>query len=99
MPTRGATSRQTAKAAGEYGGNPCLSTANLCAPGTLAAVTQLLTAGHDGVILLTPFASGSCSMVDSDGKLTALRQAGALHPRPQAVTDPLFAAHPFFDAR
>src|SRR5206468_2984443 len=53
----------------------------------------------DGVILLTPFASGSCSMVDSDGKLTALRQAGALHPRPQAVTDPLFAAHPFFDAR
>jgi hypothetical protein len=32
-------------------------------------------------------------------KGAALRAAGALHPRPELVTDPLFAAHPFFDPR
>jgi len=32
-------------------------------------------------------------------KVVALRSAGALHPRPQTVRDPLFAAHLFFDAR
>jgi transposase len=35
----------------------------------------------------------------SDEKLSALRSAGALHPRPQTVRDPLFTSHPFFDAR
>jgi transposase len=34
-----------------------------------------------------------------DEKVAALRSAGALHPRPQTVRDPLFAAHPFFDTR
>lgn len=37
--------------------------------------------------------------VPLDEKVVALRSAGALHPRPQTVRDPLFAAHPFFDAR
>jgi transposase len=32
-----------------------------------------------------------------DAKAEALRAAGALHPRPQAVRDPLFEAHEFFD--
>ena len=31
-------------------------------------------------------------------KLDALKAAGALHPRPQDVTDPLFRESPFFDA-
>jgi hypothetical protein len=32
-------------------------------------------------------------------KLEALKAEGALHPRPQDVTDPLFRESPFFDAR
>jgi transposase len=32
-------------------------------------------------------------------KAAALRQRGSLHPRPQAVRDPLFATTEFFDAR
>ncbi|MGH7447811.1 MAG: helix-turn-helix domain-containing protein [Longimicrobiales bacterium] len=32
-------------------------------------------------------------------KLEALQEHGALHPRPQDVTDPLFHESPFFDAR
>jgi transposase len=34
-----------------------------------------------------------------DAKLAALRAVAAAHPHPQAVTDPLFQEHPFFDAR
>ena len=34
-----------------------------------------------------------------DAKAEALRAAGALHPRPQAVRDPLFGSHDFFDPR
>jgi transposase len=34
-----------------------------------------------------------------DAKEEALRTAGALHPRPQAVRDPLFESHEFFDPR
>ncbi len=34
-----------------------------------------------------------------DAKVEALRAAGALHPRPQAVRDPLFESHEFFDPR
>ena len=34
-----------------------------------------------------------------DDKVAALRQTGALHSRPQSVTDPLFRSLPFFDAR
>jgi transposase len=34
-----------------------------------------------------------------DPKLESLRQNGTLNPRPQAVTDELFASHDFFDAR
>jgi transposase len=34
-----------------------------------------------------------------DAKAEALRAHGALHPRPQAVQAPLFAAHDFFDPR
>ena len=35
----------------------------------------------------------------SDPKLAALRAQGALHPRPEAVRDPLFDTHAFFDRR
>jgi len=34
-----------------------------------------------------------------DPKSAALRAHGALHPRPQAVRDPLFGSHDFFDPR
>jgi transposase len=34
-----------------------------------------------------------------DAKAEALRAQGALHPRPDAVRDPLFGSHEFFDAR
>lgn len=34
-----------------------------------------------------------------DPKTAALRAAGALHPRPEAVHDEAFAGHPFFDRR
>ncbi len=34
-----------------------------------------------------------------DPKLDALRQQGSLNPRPQRVTDPLFASTDFFDRR
>ena len=34
-----------------------------------------------------------------DPKVAALRAAGALHPQPERVQDPAFAAHPFFDRR
>jgi transposase len=34
-----------------------------------------------------------------DPKRQSLRQQSVLHPHPQAVTDPLFADHEFFDAR
>jgi transposase len=34
-----------------------------------------------------------------DAKADALRAHGALHPRPEAVQDPLFASHDFFDRR
>jgi transposase len=34
-----------------------------------------------------------------DVKTTALRTAGALHPHPEAVQDPVFGTHEFFDAR
>lgn len=33
----------------------------------------------------------------ADQKLKALRASGAVHPRPQDVTDPLFRGSPFFD--
>jgi transposase len=34
-----------------------------------------------------------------DPKVAALRARGCLHPRPDAVRDPLFSDHEFFDAR
>lgn len=34
-----------------------------------------------------------------DAKAEALRAQGALHPRPDAVRDPLFGSHEFFDPR
>jgi transposase len=34
-----------------------------------------------------------------DAKVDALRAQGALHPRPDAVRDPLCGSHEFFDAR
>jgi transposase len=36
---------------------------------------------------------------DHDGKVEALRASRTLNPRPEAVTDPAFAAGGFFDAR
>jgi transposase len=38
-------------------------------------------------------------MPRKDPKLEALREAGSLNPRPQDVTDPLFANDSFFDPR
>ena|SRR3990167_9366261 len=35
----------------------------------------------------------------TDPKALALRRQGCLHPHPEQVTDPLFAASDFFDAR
>ena len=35
----------------------------------------------------------------SDPKTQALREAGALHPHPEAVRDEAFLNHPFFDPR
>ena len=34
-----------------------------------------------------------------DAKTQALREAGALHPHPDAVRDDAFLSHPFFDPR
>ena len=34
-----------------------------------------------------------------DAKSEALRESGALNPRPQLVTDPSFLGHEFFDSR
>ena len=34
-----------------------------------------------------------------DAKTQALREAGALHPHPEAVRDDAFVSHPFFDPR
>ena len=34
-----------------------------------------------------------------DGKSQALRDAGALHPHPEAIRDEAFLRHPFFDPR
>jgi transposase len=34
-----------------------------------------------------------------DAKVEALRAQGALHPRPEAIRDPLVGSHEFFDAR
>jgi transposase len=39
------------------------------------------------------------SPASEDPKVAALRAAGALHPRPDAVQDPAFARHEFFDRR
>lgn len=36
---------------------------------------------------------------DRDGKKEALRKQGALNPKPEQVTDPLFQQDPFFDPR
>jgi transposase len=36
---------------------------------------------------------------DRDGKQEALRKQGALNPKPEQVTDPLFRRDPFFDPR
>lgn len=38
-------------------------------------------------------------LTQEDAKATALRAAGALHPRPEAVRDEEFARHAFFDRR
>ena len=38
-------------------------------------------------------------MPEKDPKLEALREQGALNPRPREVTDPLFATDSFFDPR
>jgi transposase len=37
--------------------------------------------------------------VRRDAKAAALRAQGTLHPHPEAVRDPLFETHPFFDQR
>jgi hypothetical protein len=55
-----------------------------------------LTSGRScGIIIFTMARRSS----RRDAKEEALRAAGALHPRPQAVRDPLFESHEFFDPR
>lgn len=54
------------------------------------------------IINVTKHESQGCVLAvhgAADGKAQALRAAGALHLRPGSVTDPAFAAHPFFDPR
>src|SRR2546428_1145243 len=48
-----------------------------------------------GIIILTM----TPRSLRRDAKADALRGHGALHPRPQAVQDPLFVSHDFFDRR
>src|ERR1700680_2879622 len=55
-----------------------------------------LTRWHLGGIITFTMAKRSSRR---DAKAEALRAAGALHPRPQAVRDPLFESHEFFDLR
>lgn len=43
--------------------------------------------------------AGRRDVPDDDGKLRALRDAGALNPHPEKVNDPLFQDSEFFDPR
>jgi len=48
---------------------------------------------------LTLIGASAVARRKSDPKTDALRQQGCLHPRPEKVTDELFATSEFFDAR
>ena len=55
-----------------------------------------------GIITWTELLIGRSPLASTsrpDEKLAALREQGALNPRPQAVTDQTFATHDFFDSR
>ncbi len=52
-----------------------------------------------GLIYLTTVRRCSIAANVPDGKATALREYGAVNPRPEAVTDDAFLAYDFFDPR
>ena len=59
---------------------------------------RLTSSALCGVIMLTHVMRRRPKL-PPDVKTQALREAGALHPRPEAVRDEAFLSHPFFDPR
>ena len=51
------------------------------------------------VIIYVTYAMRRPPKLPPDAKTQALREAGALHPHPEAVRDDVFRSHPFFDPR
>ena len=51
------------------------------------------------VIICLTYAMRRPPKLPPDAKTQALREAGALHPHPEAVRDDAFVSHPFFDPR
>ena len=51
------------------------------------------------VIIYVTYAMRRPPKLPPDAKTQALREAGALHPHPEAVRDDAFVSHPFFDPR
>ena len=51
------------------------------------------------VIIYMTYAMRRPPKLSPDAKTQALREAGALHPHPEAVRDDAFLSHPFFDPR
>ena len=51
------------------------------------------------VIIYLTYAMRRPPKLPPDAKTQALREAGALHPHPEAVRDDAFRSHPFFDPR
>ncbi len=51
------------------------------------------------VIINVTYAMRRPPKLPPDAKTQALREAGALHPHPEAIRDDAFVSHPFFDPR
>ena len=58
-----------------------------------------LTPSGASVIIYMTYAMRRPPKLPPDAKTQALREAGALHPHPEAVRDDAFLSHPFFDPR
>ena len=58
-----------------------------------------LTPPGVAVIIYLTYAMRRPPKLPPDVKTQALREAGALHPHPEAVRDDAFVSHPFFDPR
>ena len=58
-----------------------------------------LTPRSRHVIISLTYAMRRPPKLPPDAKTQALREAGALHPHPEAVRDDVFRNHPFFDPR